>query len=81
MKIKILFFAAAREHVGNRKVEWELPEGLAAGQLKQELCCRFPAMKALMEGISVAINAEYVDDSAVLHDGDEVAIIPPVSGG
>ena len=81
MKVTLLFFASARETAGARETTWELPEGMTAGQLKRELGRRYPAMAALVQVLSVAVGAEYVDDEVVLHEGDQVAIIPPVSGG
>ena len=81
MKVKVLFFASVRDMVGTREIEWEESEGATVGQLKEDLVARFPKMSGLGRVLSLAVNAEYVDDSAVLRTGDEVAIIPPVSGG
>ena len=81
MKIRILFFASMRDIVGDRELEWEVPQGATVGQLRQDLVSRFPAMAAMARILSMAVNAEYADDSAILRTGDEVAVIPPVSGG
>ena len=81
MKVMILFFASARDLVGARALEWEVQEGASVGQLKKELIACFPKMSGLARVLSLAVNAEYVDESAVLQAGDEVAVIPPVSGG
>ena len=62
-------------------MEWEIPEGATVNQLRQDLVSRFPAMAAMARILSMAVNAEYADDSVVLQMGDEVAVIPPVSGG
>jgi molybdopterin converting factor subunit 1 len=81
MKIRILFFASVRDIVGNKELEWEVPKGATVGQLRRDLVSRFPDMAALAHILSIAVNAEYADDSVALHTGDEVAVIPPVSGG
>lgn len=81
MKIEVLFFASLRDMVGAKEMEWGTQEGVTIGQLKKDLVARFPKMSRLARVFSLAVNAEYVDDSAVLQAGDEVAIIPPVSGG
>lgn len=81
MKIQILFFASMRDIVGDRKLEWELPEGATVGQLRRDLVSRFPDMAAMAHILSMAVNGEYADNSVALQTGDEVAVIPPVSGG
>jgi len=81
MKIKVLFFASARDIAGAKEMEWEEPEGVTVGQFKKSLVDRFPRMNGLARVLSLAVNTEYADDCTVLQAGDEVAIIPPVSGG
>ena len=69
-------FAGLRERAGAAELELELPEGaLVADALDR--------MRALTEGVPVvmAVNQEYADAGAMLHGGDEVALIPPISGG
>ena len=81
MKIKILFFASCRDIVGTKELDLEVQEGFRAGDLKRNLLEEYPRLSALNDVLSVAINAEYVDESVLLNPGDEVAFIPPVSGG
>ena len=81
MKVKVLFFAAIREMVGAREIEWEGPEGATVGQLNRDLVARFPQISGLARVLSLAVNAECADESTTLRAGDEVALIPPVSGG
>jgi molybdopterin converting factor subunit 1 len=80
MRVKSLFFAAYRDAVGVEELELELPEGSTVGQLI-EVVRRRPGAEALPESPVVAVNHEYAASGAVLHDGDEVAFIPPVAGG
>ena len=58
----------------------ELPEGSNVGQLKNELCNRFPDFQKL-KSLAIAVNEEYQTDDFGLSERDEVVIIPPVSGG
>ena len=81
MEITVLLFAAARECAGERQVTVSLEEEATVSRLKQELGCRFPALKALAPVLSVAVNQEYRPDNTVLRSEDEVAVLPPVSGG
>lgn len=69
-------FAALRERAGASEVELELPEGAVVGDALER-------MRALTEDVPVvmAINQEYADARAPLRAGDELALIPPVSGG
>ncbi|MCC6847611.1 MAG: molybdopterin converting factor subunit 1 [Deltaproteobacteria bacterium] len=79
MTIRVLFFAYLRERCGVREVDVELPEGASVGDLWQRLAARFPALPT--EPPKFAVNRVYVDKGHPLHDNDELALIPPVSGG
>lgn len=76
MKVAVRLFAGLRERAGQRSVELELPEGASLAQV-------WPALDLGEEppGLLLALNRAYADRSAVLSEGDEVALIPPVSGG
>jgi len=76
MQVRVRLFALLRERAGADEVKLELPEGsLVRDALAQ--------ISPLTDGVPVvmAVNREYADVEAVLHTGDEVALIPPVSGG
>jgi molybdopterin converting factor subunit 1 len=78
--VKVLFFAIYRDLAGADDLELELPEGASVGQLIETVVDRLGA--DLSPGnLAVAVNQEYVHAGTVLHDGDEVAFIPPVAGG
>jgi molybdopterin converting factor subunit 1 len=80
MIVRVRFFASLRERLKASAVERELPPGATVGELVAALHEDFPAM-AGSGRVSIAVNAEYVDPRYRLADGDEVALIPPVSGG
>jgi molybdopterin converting factor subunit 1 len=81
MIVKVLFFASCRDIAGCREKDWEIPEGATVGDLKGRLGAAFGGLARLRHSLAVAVNTEYADDSTALSDGDEVALIPPVSGG
>jgi MoaE-MoaD fusion protein len=76
MQVSVRLFAVLRERAGAGKIELDLPEGASVGDALEQV-------HALTEGVPVvmAVNHEYADPSARLSSGDELALIPPVSGG
>jgi len=81
MKIRMRLFASLKDIVGRREVVLELPEGVTASELLHRFAEDHPRLQALLPSLLVAVNREYVEGTRVLQDGDEVAFIPPVSGG
>lgn len=80
MKIKILAFGIAKDIIGNRTIELDLPDSLSVADLKEHLVEKYPDFYKL-RSLALAVNQEYADDSILIEDRDEVVIIPPVSGG
>ncbi len=80
-KIKVLFFATLRDRAGTRNVEIGIPDGTSVGALKALIVELYPGLAQAVETALIAINREYADDDAVVPDGAEVALFPPVSGG
>ena len=80
MTVRVRFFASLRERLRSAEVERELPGGATVADLVTLLQRDFPEL-AGSGRVSIAVNAEYVDVRHVLAEGDEVALIPPVSGG
>ena len=76
MKVSVKLFAGLRERAGWSARELELPDGAKVKDVWAEL-----DLGEQPRGIHYALNKGYADKSAVLADGDEVALIPPVSGG
>jgi molybdopterin converting factor subunit 1 len=81
MKVKVKLFAALREHLGQREMEWELPEGARLADLVAQLAKSYPIIRKNVAGLHFAVNRYYAGGSQVLRDGDEVAVLPPVGGG
>jgi molybdopterin converting factor subunit 1 len=81
VKITVLYFGIVRERLGLGEEILELNEGCTVDELLAELSARDENIAAGAGSVRVAVNREYVDGSAILHDLDEAAVIPPVSGG
>jgi molybdopterin converting factor subunit 1 len=80
-KVRVRLFARLSEAAGLRETDVELGEGLTAGDAYRLLCTRHPAMSGFDDTLMYAVNAEYVPAEQPLREGDELALIPPVSGG
>lgn len=81
MRIVLRTFAAYREAIGRDRLSLDLPEGMTAGQVWRLLADRHPSLLRFPAPTRLAVNDEFVDAERALIDGDEVALIPPVSGG
>jgi molybdopterin converting factor subunit 1 len=79
--IRTRLFASYREAVGRGELSLEAPEGATAGQLVARLRAEHPRLGPTAENAMLAVNQQYVGPDYRLHDGDELALIPPVSGG
>jgi molybdopterin converting factor subunit 1 len=79
--IRILLFAQARDADGSDSIEWAVSEPQTADALWNWLATQAPRLGALRPICRVACNAEYLADHEIIRPGDEVAVIPPVSGG
>lgn len=81
MTVRVLFFASMRERVRCREAEWTLPDGATVAALWDAIVGAHPQLTEMGGSMSFAVNREYVDRGHRLADRDEVALIPPVSGG
>jgi molybdopterin converting factor subunit 1 len=81
MIVKVMLFAAARELAGHEVIAAKLMSDHTVAALRKRLSDNFPALAPLLAKSAIAVNQDFAEDSHVLSDSDEVAIIPPVSGG
>jgi len=81
MRVNVKLFAVLRERAGVSGFDLELPEGAAVSAAREAIAARYPAAAPMLGRAAFAVNREYVREDALLRDGDEVAVIPPVSGG
>jgi len=79
ISVRVRLFASYREAAGTSRLEAPLPVGARVSDLIDVLADRIPSLR-VARGM-VAVNQTYVSPDFVLHEGDEAALIPPVSGG
>lgn len=77
----IHLFAAARDFAGTETIQLELSPSATVLELRTSLSLKFPAMMELIARSAIAVNHDYAEDGFVISEGDELALIPPVSGG
>ena len=81
MRVTIRLFARLREIAGTAELARTLPDGATARTAWDTLVNDFPPLAEYAAAVSCAVNEEYTRLTAPLADGDEVAFLPPVSGG
>ncbi|MEP2667786.1 MAG: MoaD/ThiS family protein [Cyclobacteriaceae bacterium] len=79
MRYTLKTFGITRDILGGKEVPFEM-DGVKVAELKSELMIRFPEMKTL-NSLLIAVNNAYAEDDLILTESDEIALIPPVSGG
>ena len=81
MKIELLLFATAKDLFGQPKITVELPARATVVELKAELVKRQPDSASLIDRCAFSVDQQYASDSTELQPEQEIAMIPPVSGG
>jgi len=81
MQIRVLFFGMLKELVGRSSDTVELPAGAGMGELLAHYACQYPRLEEILPSVALSVNQEYAGQDAPLRSGDEVALLPPVSGG
>ena len=81
MQVRLKCFAWAREVTGQEEIEIVCPEDATVGDLRNKLAKKYPVFAERMESIAVSVNQEFSGDGVQIAPGDEVALIPPISGG
>src|SRR5215471_4441937 len=79
--LTLKFFATLRERAGTAEMSREFPEGITIGEIWRRLGNEMPALAAHRDRVAFAVNLEYVQEDYRPRANDEVAFIPPVSGG
>jgi molybdopterin converting factor subunit 1 len=81
MEVTVRYFAGHRDIVGRSEEHVELHDGATIGTLWELLVARYPRLSGYSGRLLYAVNQEFSTLESELHDGDEIALIPPVSGG
>lgn len=79
--VRILLFAALARDLGQREMALALPDNATVDAALHELSRRHPSVAAMRDKLATAVRMSYVKGDHRLGDGDELALIPPVSGG
>ena len=81
MQVRVLFFGALADAAGRRAEVANLPERASVQELLAMYQTKIPQLKAILPSIAISVNQEYAPASTALRENDEVALLPPVSGG
>ena len=81
MIVEVKLFAVAKQRVGTATCTVELPDSATVADLRRELSRQVPELADVMSSMLFAVGTEYATDSTIISAGDEIACIPPVSGG
>lgn len=81
MEIRVRFFASLRDAAGRAEQRLELPAGATPQTAWEALCAERPELAPRRASLAAAVNRRYGPFDAPLADGDELAFLPPVSGG
>lgn len=81
MHLRVCLFATYRDIVGAKDVAWSAEPGTTVAQFLDAFLRRHPRLAPHRETMMVAVNQAFAEPGTVLQDGDEVALLPPVSGG
>lgn len=81
ISVRVLFFASLADLMGERRRNLRLPAGATIADALRDMAMDVPELAARAPHVSFAVNESFVSANATLSDGDELALIPPVSGG
>ena len=81
MIVRIKFFAVARDIADCSEADLSLKDGVSAAHVLDALIGKYPRLQEWKESLRLAVNCEYVSANHIVQNNDEIAIIPPVSGG
>ncbi|MBI4476431.1 MAG: molybdopterin converting factor subunit 1 [Acidobacteria bacterium] len=81
MRVTLRLFARLRDITGSGELVREVPDGATVAMVWDALATEFPELASYRSSISSAVNADYAKMETAVRDGDEVAFLPPVSGG
>ena len=79
--IKVLFFGAAADRAGTRETELDVRDSVTLAEVWTLIVERYADLAPMRDTLAFAVNGEYARGEDTVSPGDEVAILPPVSGG
>ncbi|MCJ7492264.1 MAG: molybdopterin converting factor subunit 1 [Dehalococcoidia bacterium] len=81
MHVRVRLFAGLKELAGGPEVVVDLQEGATVLDLEEQLSREYPRLRPLLASLAFAVDEEYKTRDYALHNNDEIALIPPISGG
>src|SRR5688572_5696567 len=81
IKVRVLFFGAARDAVGQEQIEVELESPVNTDGARAKLLSDYPSLQRFGNSLLFAVNQQYAQSNREISEGDELAVFPPVSGG
>lgn len=79
--VKILFFGAARDAAGSEEVDISIDSPVCVSGVKNAIFSRYEGLAPYSQSLMIAVNREYATNETAVVGGDEIAFLPPVSGG
>lgn len=80
-KIKVKLFAILRERVGESEITITVPSGITVNHLNSEILKKYPQLKSFSNKFVTSVNCKVTTGDTVITSKDEVALLPPISGG
>jgi molybdopterin converting factor subunit 1 len=80
-KIKVRLFAVLKEAVGKKEIIIAVPSGVTLKMLKNKILQEYPALNSFSNKFILSVNLKVATDDTIITPSDEIAILPPVSGG
>ena len=80
-KIKVRLFAILREMVGEREITITAPTGITVSYLNNEILKKYPQLKSFGNKFVTSVNCKVTTGDTIITSSDEIALLPPVSGG
>src|SRR6185369_6106771 len=79
--VRVLFFGGARDATGHDEIDIALDSPANTESARSQILSRYPELQRFGKSLLLAVNQEYAQPETAIHDGDELALFPPVSGG
>lgn len=80
-KIKVRLFAILREVVGEKEITITVPSGVTVSYLNNEILKKYPQLKSFSNKFVTSVNCKVTTGNTIITSSDEIALLPPVSGG
>ncbi len=81
IRITVLYFANVKDITGVKKETMNLTPDTSIKKLLTNISSKYPAIKSILDVVKISVNYKMMEMNTILNDGDEVALLPPVSGG